>query len=101
MQIIIFFKIIGLGFLFSYDTTFYNNIDIGIFYNSIYNLFSSAAKIMMETMKGCKIVESLMNISLNENLNSQSLSQLKGDNNSESDGYHSDHSDGSESDELK
>ena len=53
----------------------------------------------METMKGCKIVESLMNVSLNENLNSQSLSQLKGD--SESDGYHSDHSDGSESDENK
>ena len=56
---------------------------------------------MMETMKGCKIVESLMNVSINENLNSQSFSQHKGDNNSESDGYHSDHSDGSESDENK
>ncbi|XP_070490336.1 uncharacterized protein [Chironomus tepperi] len=61
----------------------------------------SAAKIMMETMKGCKIVESLMTVPLNENLNLKSLSQLKGDNNSESDGYHSDHSDGSESDEHK
>lgn len=62
---------------------------------------SSAAKIMMETMKGCKIVESLMSIPAIDT-NSSTLLQCKGDNQSESDGYHSDHSgDDVESDEQK
>lgn len=59
---------------------------------------SSAAKIIIESMKGCNTVLSLMQLPVtNYSHNESESSSSKSDNNSESDGYHSE----SESDEQK
>lgn len=58
---------------------------------------SSAAKIIIESMKGTKTVLSLMQLPVTNYSHNESESSNKSDNNSESDGYHSE----TEQDEQK